>query len=134
VFPEMGSTLALDDVMLKNQAQELYDRAIGAPQIWDVMEAARRLALRSGVDNPEKLLAQPMPPPKPEPKINFSAKLELDASQQAEVLQAAGINPGPPEATDAKTMMDHVKKAADAADAAQRLMGEHPEQDQGQLQ
>ncbi len=108
VFPEMGSTLALDDAIKKNQAQEIYDRAIGAPQIWNVQEAAMRLAKASGVADPEALMAQPAPPPPPpEPKVSgtVSVKIEASAEQSAELNQ----------------LHEHVQKAADTARAAKYL-------------
>jgi len=134
VFPELGSTLALDDAMKKQQAQEIYDRAIQAPQVWDVMEAAKRLATASGVSNPEELLAKPMPPPVPppqEPRVSgtVSVKVEANAMQSDELLtKVFQISPSPPAETELRNLHDHTKMAEESARSAKYLAEGDPEE------
>lgn len=135
VFPEMGSTLALDDAIRKNQAQEIYDRAIGAPQIWNVQEAALRLARASGVSDPEALMAKPLPPPPPpEPKVSgtVSVKVVASAEQSAELMtKIFEISPPDPLETDVNQLHDHIHKAAESArDAKYLAEGDQTEEPQ----
>lgn len=135
VFPEMGSTLALDDEMKKQQAQAIYDRAIGAPQIWNVQEAASRLATASGAPEPQKLLMPPPPPPTPMDKIlsilklngSLAVKFEtLPTEVQDQFYEAAGLTPPAPEKRDLEELHDEVGKAAQTAKDAQYLAGHAP--------
>jgi hypothetical protein len=130
VYPEMGSTLALDDAIKKNQAQEIYDRAIAAPQVWDVKEAALRLARASGVPEPDKLLAQPAPPPPPpEPKVSGSVNVKVEAdAETSQVLlsKVFGIAPPPPEETETKMLHEHLADAVESAKNARFLAGDDP--------
>jgi hypothetical protein len=136
VFPEMGSTLALDDAIKKNQAQEIYDRAIAAPQIWNVAEAALRLARASGVSEPEKLMAPPpQPPPPPEPKVSgtVSVKVEADAeTSQVLMSKVFGIAPPSPEETELKQLHEHIQDAAASARDAKYLAEGDPQPTNGQ--
>jgi len=140
VFPEMGSTLALDDEMRKQQAQQLYDRALGAPQIWNVPEIAKRLATASGAPEPEKLLAPPPPPPSPADKLmqilklsgNLTVKFEtLPTEIQDQFYAAVGLQPPPPEKRDLQELHDGVAQAAETARNAQYLAGHEPPQQSG---
>lgn len=129
VFPELGSTLALDDQVRKQAAMEIYERAITAPQVWNVQEAAKRLAHTYGVPNPEDLLAPPpQEPPPPPPKVNIGIALKIQPTsvEEAEILQMAGVTPDP--ARQLTQVSQQLDTAAQGADAAQRLLGDHPDQ------
>lgn len=135
VYPEMGSTLALDDAIKKQQAQELYDRAIQAPQIWNVQEAALRLARASGVAEPEKMIAQPPPPPPPaEPKVSGTVNVKVEADvETGNVLISKIFNIAPPDPhdTELKQLHEHITDAADSARAAKYLAEGDPEPTNG---
>lgn len=131
VFPEMGSTLALDDAIKKQQAQELYDRAIVSPDIWDIREIASRLATASGAPEPQKLVLPPPPPPSPIDKLlqilklsgSLTVKFEtLPTEVQDQIYEAVGLTPPPPEQRDLQQLHDHVQQAADTARAAKYLV------------
>ncbi len=127
VFPELASTLALDDQLRRTQALELYERAVAAPQVWNVREAARRLASTYNVPNAEELLAPELPPEPdmPEAKLNISIGVkfsELPEDVQAQMIEKLGFRP--PADQELRALYEHLGKAAPAALAAQSLAGE----------
>jgi hypothetical protein len=135
VEPEMGSTLALDDAIKKNQAQEIYDRAIAAPTVWNVQEAALRLARASGVSEPDKLMAPPPPPPPPpppqEPKISGTVNVKVEADvETSHVLMSKvfGIAPPSPQDTEVAQAHEKLAEAAESAKHARFLLGEDPDE------
>ena len=128
VFPEFGSTLGLDDADRQKRALEIWDMAAQAPNVFNVHEAGRRIAVASGVTDPESLVLPEPPPQRPMPpiRINFSFTdkwSELEPELKAKLLEDAGLG-GLPTAVHREATrrveknLDLSKKVLDMAETA----------------
>lgn len=126
VFPELGSTLALDDQLRRKDATMVYQTALQAPEIWDVREAARRLARTFvGVGGESLVKPEPAPAPPPSPEIKMSASLaikwaELSGNLQQQFEKLLGFTPDP--GADMTDIANHIIHASEAAKAAKEMI------------
>lgn len=138
VYPELGSTLALDDVMKKQEAVEIYTLASGNPLIWNVRAAARLLATTfKGARAEDLILPEPPPdqPKGPEPKVNIGLSIkwaELDETTKAEILQNMGLQP--PADMPLRETIEGIKKLSEGADAAANLATQEQPETEGPVQ
>jgi hypothetical protein len=132
VFPELGSTLALDDEIRRRDLMALYQEAKQMPMIWDVRKAAQKFARTFVGVQAEDLILDPLPPPPPappEPKLSatLSIKFEtLPPEIQAQLEQKLGLQP--PSDSVINQTLDHVKKIGEAAQAAKAAIAPPDEQ------
>ncbi|MEE9569787.1 MAG: hypothetical protein V3W37_10400 [Candidatus Binatia bacterium] len=137
VFPEMGSTLALDDIDRRRDAVTVYQvarenaiDATGQP-VWDVREAARRLASTfRGRGSKDLILEQQPPRPDEGPKVSVSVSInykDLEADLKQFVRKFLGAPPS--DSVQITEMAEQVMAVSEAGAAAQELTGEAQQQE-----
>lgn len=122
VFPEMGSTLALDDVDRRRDALQIYMLALQNPEVWNIREAAKRLASTFRGRGGEELLAEPRPPQPPQPRLGINISIaykDLEADVKAQVMQGMGLQPSAQ--AEAKGVVDQLELADRGARALESL-------------
>ena len=129
VFPEMGSTLALDDIDRRREALEVYELASRGDAdaqgpIWSIREAALRVAQTLKGRGSLNLLGKPQPPPEgPEPpkaSINISIPWkDLEAEHKAEFLSRLGLTPS--SQLQLKAVAENLEVTAQAGESLNKL-------------
>jgi hypothetical protein len=122
VEPEAGSTLSVDDEFRRMAGVQLYQLAESDPSVWNKFECAKYLASTIKGADASKLVLQPQPPPPQPPKGTISLAIkfaELPADSQQYILQQMGLPPS--QILQSQAVLNHVKHASEAADAAVNL-------------
>ena len=125
VFPELGSTLSVDDEMRRQRAVQVYQLASEDPSIWDKRGAAHEVA-RTYPSNIEHLI---LPPPKQGPKMempkfSISGKWETMEPELKNYILANIMGIPPRELGPLEKAVSQLKTMAEGAEAAQFLTGD----------